>query len=362
MFRRKAMYKYYFEIPMFYNNVSIFDTNDSITDISFKLEKTIEKRLLININKGDFNSKEICDIIITDNNDNSLLLSIDSIYADDENYSYDMAYKIADKVCCVLTFILHSQNYNFHHFHPKLTYRIRDIVHHKRDYDNYVEYTRKQKRYKDGNETIHLSDRILLNEHIECKLCSSVNVDSFDELFSKYGSDKHFRFVLESYYRGLGEIEFVSKYYNFFTIIEYVEVKFSKYAEYKDVFYKTQSDELKELFATKIDEFLSGNKDAKNLEDRINSRFGTFLANITDKTRAEKLCDILNNHFDLNEIKFGFVNLSINADTIKNFIDVRNSLFHAKRITEEEESKLNRLTNDLMILCTMLVFKILNSK
>lgn len=355
------MYRYNFKIPMFYNYVSNYDTCDTTTEVKFILKNNIEYKLSIDIINGDFNSSENCDILITDNNDNSLLLSIDSIYADDENYAYDIACKFADKVCCVLTFILHSQNHNFNHFHPKLTYRIKDIFCKESNYERYNKFKSDECRYEDedGNVTIHISDRISFKESTSNKITSTVNTNLFNSLFEIYKNNEHMSFVLESYYRGLGEIEFISKYYNFFTIIEYIESNFSKYANYKEVFSKNQKDELKKLFASKVAEYITEN-DEKNLEDRVNSRFGSLLKSITDKTRSEKLCDILHNYFDLYEVEFSTVNFSVTADTMKNFIDVRNSLFHAKRITDKEKNKLNILTNELMVLCTMLISKIIS--
>lgn len=348
------MYRYIFKIPMFYNNVSNY-AQSSTTEIEFILKNNIEFKLRCSINKGNFNSDENCDILITDNNDNSLLLSIDGIYADNENYAYDMAYKIADRVCYVLTFILNSQNYNFNHFHPKLTYRIRDILCSRNDYENYSKF-----EYVDDAVMIYMTDNIFTRATMNCKIISTINVDLFNSVFRIYGNNKHLSFILESYYRGLGEIEFISKYYNFFTIIEYIETNFSEFADYNEVFSKKQKNELRKLFACKVTEYLTEN-DKKNLEDRVNSRFGTLIKSITDKTRTEKLCDILHKHFGLSEIKFSTVNFSVDVDTIKNFIDTRNSLFHAKRITEEEEkNKLNKLTNELMVLCTILISKIIN--
>ncbi len=348
------MNKYNFSIPLEYNKTSNYDNSEMTSELNFKLDKNIEYKLQLELSKGDFTANEDCYIRLTDK-DNKFILSFDSIYADDESYAYEMATMLIDKVCCVLTFIFQGQNSNFQHFHPKFTYKIKDIICKEEVYIKYKDFISKPNEYMDenGNKTIVITEKISFREHMSDLITLTVKTDLFGRLFCLHGTNTHLSFLLESYYRSLGELEFISKYYNLFTIIEYIETNFKEHSSSKNIFSQTQKKELKKMIEEKIAEYFK--EDNSEIKTRFFNRFSSLIADVTDKTRAQKLCEILNNHFEIYEINETILHFEINEETIKKFIDTRNSLFHAKNITEYEKKELNNLTNKLMALCKTII-------
>ena len=75
----------------------------------------------------------------------------------------------------------------------------------------------------------------------------------------------------------------------------------------------------------------------------------------TIESRAEKLSDIIIKKCNVLEVKKGCIKYSINSNKMKEFIDVRNRLFHGKHIEQKEYSNLVQRTNELQELCLLLL-------
>jgi len=87
-----------------------------------------------------------------------------------------------------------------------------------------------------------------------------------------------------------------------------------------------------------------------DLAHRIKERIKNCLLNSTKETRAEKLCAILNEVFEIYEIKSGVVNNNIDISFIKKIIDLRNSLFHGKKIDENLQDEIKCKSLELILL------------
>lgn len=342
---------------MQYNSESNLDKLNMSSDIALNLDNDITLKLSLNMSKGDFESSESCNIRIS-SSEEKFGIFIDSVYADNEDYAIDVALNISNRICTVLTYIVQSQNPNFNYFHPKFTYRIRDIQCKEDIYQKYQNAIKKSN--ENGNTILVLSERFKITEALQNKMIYKVKSDSFVPLYNLSLSNNHLSFAIESYYRALGDIEFISKYYNLFTIIEYVEVNFRQYTGAVLMFNNRQKADMMDILLEKVNEYLK-NKVYEKEEyiDRFKCRISQLISDVTDKTRAEKLVSIIKDYFGILNIEESIIKYDISESKIKEFIDTRNSLFHAKKLNQDDINKLTILTNELMVLCKCIIGKLI---
>lgn len=354
------MKKYLIEIPLKYNRNSNLDRPDSSNDLDLNFDKDINLSWSLTITKGKFELNEKCHIKIYKENE-EFLISMDSLYADNEEYAIDIASNLANKVCYVVTYLVQSQNVNIHYFHPKFSYRTRDIRCKEGAYERYDNFIKPEK--ENGDLFLHVSDSISFRDSVHTKMIYSIKTELFDKIFDLMSSNKHLSFVIESYYRALGEIDYISKYYNLFTIIEYIESNFKEKSNAKKMFNKDQKKELVDIATSKLNECFENNEecdDNKVYVRRVSNRFSQILSDSTDKTRTEKLYTIIKEYFKIEKIEDPLFNYEITESKLKKFIDTRNSLFHAKKLSEDDIKQLSTLTNELMVLCKYIIKNIIS--
>lgn len=138
-----------------------------------------------------------------------------------------------------------------------------------------------------------------------------------------------------------------AKYYHAFTIIEYIENKYKDIGSQK--FIKTDCKNSAELVRGYFLEHNYSEEDAVLAKGEVIKS----LARITLESRAEKLNFILNNYFDIHSVKY-FEEVEINKEIAKNFIDIRNSLFHGGN-----QSDLKKNLDLLILVCQKIIWSLL---
>jgi len=113
-----------------------------------------------------------------------------------------------------------------------------------------------------------------------------VKLESVADFMDIFESNKDFRFLMDCYYRALGATDFITKYYNAFTAIEFIENQFTKCIETTSL-----------LEGCVLDQIIINIEDSDIIRntnrERIVSRIKSALKNATLESRAEKLLNIL---------------------------------------------------------------------
>lgn len=349
------MKKYLVKIPLKYNKNSNLDRPDSSNDLELNFNEDINISYPITVKKGEFEGNEKCNIRVYKENENFLIL-IEYLYADNDEYAIDMASKLADKICYTITYLVQSQNSNSHYFHPKFTYRARDIICKEHVYPKHAAFLKLERENRDI--ALYLNDLAKMHESVHIKMIHSIDTKAFNQIFDLMYNNKHLAFVVESYYRALGDIDDISKYYNLFTIIEYIEENFKDKSKAKKMFNKKQKEELIDIATNKAMKCFENSQDGDNIErcvERFRNRFSQIISESTDKTRTEKLYTIIKEYFQIEKIDELPFNFEITEPKLKEFINTRNSLFHAKKLSQKDKEQLSVLTNELMALCTHII-------
>lgn len=353
------MKKYLVKIPLKYNKNSNLDRPDSSNDLELNFNEDINISYPITVKEGEFERNEKCNIRVYKENESFLIL-IEYLYADNDEYVIDMTSNLADRICYIITYLVQSQNSNLYYFHPKFTYRARDIICKEQAYPKYDAFLKHVK--ENGEIDLYLKDSAKMRESSHIKMICSIDTKAFNQMFDLMYNNKHLAFVVESYYRALGDIDDISKYYNLFTIIEYIEENFKDKSKAKKMFNKKQKKELIDIATNKAMKCFESSQDGDNIEkyvERFRNRFSQIISESTDKTRTEKLYTIINEYLQIEKIdKYSF-NFKITESKLKKFINTRNSLFHAKKLSEEDKRQLSVLTNELMVLCTHIIKNII---
>lgn len=349
---------YNIRIPLRYNHISNLDRPDFMNELSILFNKEVCFTTDLTITKGNFVSVEKCKGTVNREND-EFIATFESIYADNEEYAIEMAEILVNKVCYVITYLAQSQNTNVHYFHPKFTYRIRDMKCNEVPYDKYDKYITQEENNE--NKVICLHDSVRIKESLSMKVSWTINTEFFNSIFLLLNIDQHLAFIIESYYRALGEGDYISKFYNLFTIIEYIEMNFRDKSNAKQILDKEQKKLITEVISKKLKELLANDK--KECQEqvyisRLVNRFTQLVSDATDMTRTEKLYTIIRKYFGIEKIDNGTFTYEITESKIKEFIDTRNSLFHAKKLSETQKQQLLTLTNELMLLCGDIIKKL----
>lgn len=347
-----SMKKYIIEIPLHYNKTSNLDKPDSCNDLCLELDKDIIYQLSNPIDKKPFTSEEQC-IIKVKNTDENFMIIIDSLYVDNEELAIEASMTLANKICHAITYIVQSQNSNPHYFHPKFTYKARDIVCKE---ETYEKFDTSLKQDNKGNKTIIINDSVTIREFLNIKMIHCVKTGDFDKVIEFLLDNKHISFIIESFYRALGESDYISKYYNLFTIIEYLESNFQNESGAMKLLSKDQKTALINIIDQKLTEcFDNGTDNTNEYLKRLSNRVSQVLSESTDKTRAEKLNTIIRGYLKIDRVNNHLFSYEISESKLKDFINVRNGLFHAKNLSSDELKNIEVLTNELMELCSLII-------
>lgn len=326
------MNKYIIEIPLKHNTTSKLDEYSSYTSMQINLKSM--QNLKLNINNENLNDE--VNIQIENGNDNKVIVRFEDVYGKSENDAIMSLKPIIDKICSCISFIVQHENSNPHHFDIKFIYDINDC-----------------------NVKCLSSNHSMLPRIISCGCDIMQTIDleklKFEEILNKSLSNKKYEFIIDGYYKSLGNIECESRYYNLFIIIEFLEKNYSSKIIYTPIF----SIEQKKEFLGKIKNNLREIFQDGGVVNRLYSGVAQIISNVTMESRKEKLYRIITEYLGIKYIKICGEDLEVNIDMIDNFIKKRNGLVHAEHIDEKEQSEFNKTTNQLMILCGEIIEKLL---
>ena len=189
-----------------------------------------------------------------------------------------------------------------------------------------------------SNESkVVIADHMFITDSLHMNVTYTINFDRFQPYYSK----KDLIFV-DVIYRAMRCRDFESIFFTLFTMIEYIESKDSKEFTFDKLLSDSETSSIKES----IEKILSNNK-----KNRIMSRLNGLFQNATDKTRAEKLCHIIQSKYKIEKVVRPPVNYDITPEKLDKFINLRNKLFHGSASKDE----LPHLTNELLFLCLSII-------
>jgi hypothetical protein len=218
----------------------------------------------------------------------------------------------------VCSLIIQNKHSNPHYSHIKLNYNIFKII--------ILEETPNLDIFKN-----QFNNNVRESLSMTSILC--INFEKLDELFNIYQEDINFKYILNCYYRALSATDSYTKYYNAFTVIEFIETYFKQ-----DISTNLLLEEntLKKIISDLDNNTLISNKH----KDRIINRVMATLKSATLETRAQKLELIIKKIFKINEINMLSKNKKITVEYLTEIIKIRNTLFHGKKINEESKIRI----------------------
>ncbi|EMB35294.1 hypothetical protein KP612_06855 [Treponema denticola] len=307
------MKQYKIRVPLYLEQKSNFNKHDfsSSEDVEFDY---INKEFSIIGDKGTYN------------------IEINEIFANNRDECSKIAEELLVKIIKLSSLIIQSQFPNQHYTHLKLNYNITQI--------SFLEENERETCILTNNDAIHIKDKIEIHDTLTMHATYKIDFTLYDTL-EKYFADKEFKFVLDAYYRSLSATDGVTKYFNAFSAIEFIEVSFFKKISINKLIPENIINKMIKSIENEIE---------TDVFNRIKERIKNCLLNSTKETRAEKLCAILNEVFEIYEIKSGVVNNNIDISFIKKIIDLRNSLFHGKKIDENLQDEIKCKSLELILL------------
>jgi len=312
------MYKFKVKVPMELEYRSNFDEHNFSHKNELKFEFTSSY--------DEFNYSLLGE-------DGKYILTIDNLLAENENICIERVKSFLNSLLPLASLIIQSRNSNQHYTHLKLDYHISKV-----NIDQQVKIDVQEQSREQNGQVIKLSEQLTIKESVQMTSITQIDFSNLDTFFNNYNNEV-FKFVLDSYYRSLSATDPETKFYNAFTVIEFMETYFKNDIKTSKLLDK---DEMDKVVAC-IEENISRNK------ERIVSRVKGTLSNATLESRHEKLIAILNDIFMIKSIKCGVVGKDIDIDFAKQIIKIRNSLFHGKTLSEEE--KQNVRNSGLELIC-----------
>lgn len=258
-------------------------------------------------------------------------VTITEILCKTEDEAYSLAIKTLTELCVALSFDIESSNLNKHLGHLRFTWRNKDII-------------------------ITPHDQAV-QENVAIQGILTLQSPQTPAILSKVSTDPTLGFVLRAYYNALSPLDFKSKYYNAFVIIEYLETHFTAYITTTPLLSTEQMEALQGATETA----LSGMGLDREKSKRISSRAFQGIKDPksgTEESRNEKLSLIFTDFFGIKTIRFNQEIVAVDQVLTKTLIDVRNYLFHAGK-SKVTDGDLARYTNLLLILIELVVQKLL---
>lgn len=259
---------------------------------------------------------------------NTYKIHIKNIVAKNKSICVDIVKAFLKQVLQVTSLIIQSQHSNQHYSHLRLSYDITSV-------DIVRTNTLSQLSINKYNDTsyINVNETMELSEQVGITATIYINLDNVDNLLTILDKDRHFKFLLDCYYRAIASTDSITKYYNIFTAIEFIEKEFTKYI---DTSLLLDKQELRNI----IEKIESSDIINVNNRNRVIERVKGTLKNATLENRAEKLFTILNSRFNLNSIKNGVIQSDITNEVVTGYIKLRNSLYHGKSFNDKEKENL----------------------
>lgn len=337
------MEKYICKVPLRYRNTINNNKIEFQHMYNLKINYTPIYYFNMELLKGDFKSVEAAAINISSNED-IIYLEVDAIYADNMDYVVQILQGLLEKILPSLTYKLHCLNDNKAFVQYKLTYDISQAHIQKLSYEKYDEYL----KGKYGGRVFE--DSINLREKVSIGVEQTVILDDFEIVYNSYNRNPLLKQVIDCYTRAMGDTDYLSKYFNLFTIIEALETYYQK-----DVNEKLLTEiEIKSL----LEHIENANFEFKeSVNHNIIKRIEDTLKRITVAPRGEKLLTILNEILEINDINVLDNTIKIDLKFTRGLIKQRNMLFHAKNLQKKELEQFKESVIYLFALCEVIIKK-----
>ena len=272
-------------------------------------------------------------------------LNVSEVIADNRDNAFFYACNVIRKVCKVVTILLQIQNYDHRESCPHITflpYKVKMLCEESLDETMLTE--------KDGENKI--------KEHLGIHDCIAgiqkteiLDLSSFTKLYCNCDNN-NFIDIGDVIYRAVLAQNAESRFFQLFTIIEAIE---TKYGLDEEISHKMIQSDKVESVKESLQPLLKSLAKDSDYRSRLNSRFIQIITTATIESRSEKLSNIIIKKYNVLEVKKGVMKYSINSNKMKEFIDLRNKLFHGKQIEPEEYGDLIQKTNELQELCLLLL-------
>lgn len=313
--------------------------------IKYKIRLPLELEQKANFNKHDFSSSDDVKFLYENNdfsirgNEGEYSIELNEISATDRDECSKVVEKEISKILKLCSLIIQTQHSNQHYTHLRLNFDINKI--------SFIEEAEIENPISNDNNIITITEKLNIHDSVSIQSVHSVKLELYDEL-EKYYDDKSFRFILDAYYRALNSTDVITKYFNAFSAIEFIETSFIE-----DItIHKLVSEDIINSMIQSVE-----NKLDHDTFSRIKERIRNNLVNATFESRADKLLTIIVEVFNINKIESGMINKNIELLFVKEIIKLRNSLFHGKKIDERTMQKIRNKALELILLIQNILVK-----
>lgn len=331
-------YEYSATVYIDYNRYDIHGMDKS-SSMVFKLQEPIKLHLDESLCKKEHNISQALEIIIDNagdiNTDDRYKVSMSFIDAEDKRDARNKTASVAEYICGSMDLFLAVNNHNAHNYQPRTFFEKSEI-------ELKEEYTRKT---EDSGVVTFASS---IEVGLQTTLFFTIPTDGFDKYYYAYLNDEP-RMLIDTYRKALGIKDVESKYFNLFTIIEYIETRYRCYNKEQLLFTK---DERKQILENIQDWVYTRN-------ENVRGSLHQCLSRLTDINRAEKLNNILF-YLQIPAKTEGIYTYDVATEQMKEFIEQRNKLYHAS--DNLASGRLEKLTIQLMDLCLKIIKAIIDKE
>lgn len=198
-------------------------------------------------------------------------------------------------------------------------------------------------------ENIYICDKIRIREELFATMKGKLKLDSLGILLDEYSNNSEMKFLLDCFFRAVSSEEILVRYFNSFTIIEFIEARYSKFINTSRL---VDNAELVDILSD-LENALSGNKNKNRIVERIKQN----LKSATLESRAEKLEQCIKKIFEVEEIEVPSGKKEVTLDLLKKIINTRNQLYHGKVMNESEKRELESNSYLLILVVQTLLSK-----
>lgn len=299
----------------------------------FKIRLPLELEQRSNFDRFDYSSRFVIEFdyqseqFSLHGESDDYYIEMFNIQAYDEKACAVIVEKQVSDILRICSLIIQYQYSNQHYTHLRLTYNISKI-------EFLDEETIDSSVIHD--DIIYCQDGLSLSYYGSSTTTQSISFNLYDTI-KAFMDDKNFKFILDVYYRALEATDAITKFFNAFSAIEFLEINYVHDIQT----HKLVDDNL-------IDKIIDAVNNVENAQ-RIGSRIKSVLSNATEENRASKLNAIIK-LFGISKIQSGCISQEINDDFTKKIIEIRNSLFHGKIIDESMKNDIQQYTLKLILL------------
>ena len=181
-------------------------------------------------------------------------------------------------------------------------------------------------------------DEISIHDSLSIGMIQDIDINSSEIEKWLINNDTTYSFVMNEYYLAFGEENIKIKFFHLFTIIEFCEKEFKVNDKSQKILNKKSLTNIKlKLDGIIFEELEKQTEEIKNSKNKLITRIGQVLGEITDLNRVEKIINILK-YMGINSIEFLLNPVEINKDLIQELINLRNKSYHGDK-NKDEPSK-----------------------